>query len=254
MLAYDQLSIDAIYSLDNTKGISMSVKKIQMPQIGMVTFNKRRNSRSIRISLSHSGDVKVSLPRWVSYYQAQRFVGSKTKWILDQKAEVKKELVNTQEIGKYHSLVFMPVTDYLRPRGTVKEHDIIIKFPAGLSVDDPTVQDCARRASNKALMAEAEEILPGRLNMLADEHHLKVNGIKIKLLKSRWGSCNSKSEITLNSHLMLLPWHLVDYVILHELIHTKVMKHGQEFWNEFKNYDNNALALRKEIRAFRSSL
>ena len=103
-------------------------------------------------------------------------------------------------------------------------------------------------------MEESREVLPARLNMLANEHSFKVSDIKIKLLKSRWGSCNSRNEITLNSHLMLLPWHLVDYVLLHELIHTKVMKHGQDFWNEFKNYDSQALALRKEIKTFRSSI
>jgi len=232
----------------------MSVKNILMPDLGAVSFNKRRNSRSIRISLSHNGQVKVTLPKWVSYYEAQRFVTSKTQWILDQKVTVNKKLVNYQPIGKYHRLVFMPTVDYLTPRGFVKEHGITIKYSDKLSVDDPVVQDCAIKASNKALMIEAKEVLPQRLQMLADQHGFKINGISIKLLRSRWGSCNSKSEITLNSHLMLLPWHLIDYVLLHELTHTKVMKHGKEFWNKFKTYDSNVLALRKEIKTFRSSI
>jgi predicted metal-dependent hydrolase len=232
----------------------MSVKTIAMPKLGAVLFNKRRNSRSIRISLGHNGQVKVTLPRWVSYFEAQRFVASKTLWILDQKVKVEKKLVEGQQIGKYHNLSFMPLAGYNQPRGFVKEHIITIKFPAGLAIEDQLVQDCALKASNKALMEEAREVLPARLNMLANEHSFKVSDIKIKLLKSRWGSCNSRNEITLNSHLMLLPWHLVDYVLLHELIHTKVMKHGQDFWNEFKNYDSQALALRKEIKTFRSSI
>jgi hypothetical protein len=103
-------------------------------------------------------------------------------------------------------------------------------------------------------MIEAKEVLPQRLRMLADQHGFLVRDIRIKLLRSRWGSCNSKSEITLNSHLMLLPWHLIDYVLLHELTHTKVMKHGKEFWDKFKTYDNNVLVLRKEIKTFRSSI
>ncbi len=232
----------------------MSVKIIQMPKLGSVAFNKRRNSRSIRLSLSSSGQIKVSLPKWVSYYQAQLFVISKTQWILDQKVRVDKKLVNGQQIGKYHTLIFMPTLDYLAPRGFVKDHVISIKFNVSLNESDPSVQECAIRASNKALQAEAVEVLPIRLLKLADEYNFKVKDVKIKLLKSRWGSCNSRSEITLNSHLMLLPWHLIDYVLLHELIHTKVMKHGKEFWDTFKRYDTNVLALRKEIKTFRSSI
>jgi predicted metal-dependent hydrolase len=232
----------------------MSVKNILMPDLGSVLFNKRRNSRSIRISLSHSGQVKVTLPKWVSYYEAQRFVTSKTQWILDQKVTVDKKLVDNQQIGKYHNLTFLPTADYDTPRGFVKDHDIKVKYSDKLSVNDHTVQDCAMKASNKALMAEAKEVLPKRLHMLADQHDFLVSGVKIKLLRSRWGSCNSRNEITLNSHLMLLPWHLIDYVLLHELIHTKVMKHGKEFWDKFKTYDNNVLSLRKEIKTFRSSI
>jgi len=232
----------------------MSVKNIPMPELGTVHFNKRRNSRSIRISLSHRGQVKVTLPRWVSYFEAQRFVASKTQWVLEQRIKVDNKLVDGQQIGKYHVLVLTPAIGYQRPRGFVKEHVITVRFPGTLSSDDQLVQDCALRTSNKALMEEAKEILPNRLTMLADVHNFKVSGIKIKLLRSRWGSCNSYNEITLNSHLMLLPWHLIDYVLLHELIHTKVMKHGKEFWDVFKDYDSNAGSLRKEIKTFRSSI
>ena len=232
----------------------MSVKNIAMPNLGPVQFNKRKNSRSIRISLSSNGQVKVTLPRWVSYYEAQRFVVTKTQWILDHRVTSNNQLSNYQQIGKYHRLVFIPTPGYKTPRGTVKDSEIIIKFPSQLTHEDPTVQSCATKASNKALMMEAKEVLPDRLKMIADQYDFKVNGIKIKLLKSRWGSCNSKREITLNSHLMLLPWHLIDYVILHELTHTKVMKHGKEFWDKFKTYDDNVLSLRKEIKTFRSSI
>lgn len=225
-----------------------------MPKLGSVAFNKRRNNRSIRISLSQSGQIKVTLPKWVSYFEAQRFVTSKTPWILDQKVRVDKKLVNGQQIGKYHSLLFLPTSGYLSPRGFVKDHVISVKFADKLSSSDPLIQECAIRASNKALQTEAIEVLPIRLHKLADEHNFKVSEVKIKLLKSRWGSCNSRNEITLNSHLMLLPWHLIDYVLLHELIHTKVMKHGKEFWDAFKSYDSNVLTLRKEIKTFRSSI
>jgi predicted metal-dependent hydrolase len=51
-------------------------------------------------------------------------------------------------------------------------------------------------------------------------------------------------------YLMQLPWHLIDYVLLHELTHTKVMQHGTPFWQELERHVPHAKRLRGEIREF----
>lgn len=66
------------------------------------------------------------------------------------------------------------------------------------------------------------------------------------------GSCSSSRDISLSYYLMLLPAHLMDYVILHELAHTREMNHGPEFWRLLDSLtDHRAKALRKELQTYR---
>jgi len=71
-----------------------------------------------------------------------------------------------------------------------------------------------------ALRKEAKDYLPQRTELLAAAHGFKYSGVTVKNISSRWGSCSSTNHINLNIHLVRLPEHLSDYVILHELTHT----------------------------------
>lgn len=81
-----------------------------------------------------------------------------------------------------------------------------------------------------ALRAEANRVLPKRVLRFAKKFELEVNEIKINKSKHRWGSCSEKKNINLSLFLMMLPQHLIDYVILHELAHTIELNHSPNFW------------------------
>jgi len=103
-----------------------------------------------------------------------------------------------------------------------------------------------------ALRQKAQSVLPALLAKLAVLHGFTYSCIKIRKSRSLWGSCSSKKAINLSLYLMLLPEHLIDYVLLHELCHTVHMNHGPAFWNLLnKCTENKARELRKEIRGYR---
>lgn len=103
-----------------------------------------------------------------------------------------------------------------------------------------------------ALRRRAQLILPARLAELAHSHGFQYSDVKIRKSRSRWGSCSTKKTISLSLYLMLLPEHLIEYVLLHELCHTVQMNHGPAFWNLLdKCTQNKARELRKEIRKYR---
>ena len=82
---------------------------------------------------------------------------------------------------------------------------------------------------------------------------LPYNKVTISKARSRWGSCSSKRDISLSFYLMLLPAHLMDYVILHELAHTREMNHGERFWALLDGMtDGKAQLLRSELRKYRT--
>jgi predicted metal-dependent hydrolase len=89
---------------------------------------------------------------------------------------------------------------------------------------------------------------------LARRHGFAYRSVAIKQLKRRWGSCSSEQDIALNCFFMQLPWHLIDYVLLHELMHTRIMAHGTPFWKALDEYVPDLKTARREIKTYRPIL
>lgn len=123
--------------------------------------------------------------------------------------------------------------------------------PPNADFNDAGLQEWLKKVIVEALRRNAKIVLPPRLYMLSMKHGLPYEQLKINSSKGRWGSCSAKKHINLSCYLMLLPSHLIDYVLLHELAHTKEMNHSEKFWALLdKLTDGKAKALRKELMQF----
>jgi len=98
---------------------------------------------------------------------------------------------------------------------------------------------------------QAAKVIVGRLEELARIHGFSYNRVTVRNQKTRWGSCSSRNNINLNIKLFTLPQELMDYVILHELVHTRIKNHSLRFWQELDKYVGNAKAVRKQLNAFK---
>lgn len=232
----------------------MATRQVSIPDIGTVTFYKRRGNRSLRLSIGSNGEVRVSLPYWLPYKAGEQFVKSKTVWIEANRGKTAAAIQHGHAIGKAHHVYFEQHPALTKVQARVAANRVHISFPASHSSEDDAVQTAARKASIRALRKEAEALLPQRLQALSSQTGLEFTKVDVKQLKSRWGSCNSDKEIILNLFLMQLPWHLIDYVLVHELTHTKVMQHGAPFWREMERHLPAARSLRKQIGDYRPIL
>ncbi len=89
-------------------------------------------------------------------------------------------------------------------------------------------------------MQEIKSALRERLRELARQHGFIYHGVTIRNQKTRWGSCSHRKTISLNAKLAVLPPDLRDYVILHELAHTRVHNHSPAFWHELERHVSGA--------------
>jgi len=96
--------------------------------------------------------------------------------------------------------------------------------------------------------AAARKRLKDRLFYLAKEHGFMCNNVSIREQRTRWGSCSHKNSISLNLKLVLLPKELIDYVMLHELVHTRIHNHSKKFWAELDRYTGNGKVMAKRLR------
>lgn len=107
-----------------------------------------------------------------------------------------------------------------------------------LSADDPIDRQAARK------------ILVDRLDYLAKQHGFNYNRVFIRNQKTRWGSCSTQNNINLNINIVRLPQELIDYTILHELVHTRVKNHGKRFWHQMDILLGDAKKIDKKLRAY----
>jgi len=108
-----------------------------------------------------------------------------------------------------------------------------------------------RQAANSLIVFDKEKAkkkLTDRLNYLAEKHGFTYYKVTIRNQKTRWGSCSSKNNISLNMKLVLLPKELIDYVILHELVHTRIHNHSKKFRTELDRYTGNGKVMAKRLR------
>ncbi len=100
----------------------------------------------------------------------------------------------------------------------------------------------------------ARKILCRRIGELAQLHNFVYNRVSIRKQKTRWGSCSSKNNINLNANLLHLPSELMDYVLLHELVHTRVKDHSKDFWNELNTIVPNARQVDRRLKDYQYCL
>ena len=96
----------------------------------------------------------------------------------------------------------------------------------------------------------AKSMLTGRLKYLAGKHGYTYNRVFIRNQRTRWGSCSHKNNISLNMKLVLLSEELMDYVILHELVHTHRKDHSKAFWTEMDKLVGDGKKISSRLRKY----
>lgn len=143
--------------------------------------------------------------------------------------------------------------DRFLSRSELGEMQIIC--PPNADFTDERLQAWLRKVIEEALRRNAKIILPPRLYMFSQKYDLPYQSVKINSSSGRWGSCSARRSINLSYYLVLLPKHLIDYVLLHELAHTREMNHGECFWVLLdKMTEGKAQALRQELKQYRTEI
>lgn len=233
----------------------MTTKYINIEQVGTVSFTISERSRRIRLSLKSDGEIVVSMPPSSPYQDAIRFVESKADWILKQKTKIQSQstIFAPQNCFKtrFHQLAITKGnTEKVYNR--VGNGIVQIFIPERINHEQPKVQEFIKNTLIDVMRWEAKVYLPKRLKELADKYGFKYQNVSIKNASTRWGSCSSVNNINLNLHLMRVPEHLIDYVILHELAHTVVKNHGEKFWLLLEQCYPNARKADKEMNNYRT--
>jgi predicted metal-dependent hydrolase len=126
-----------------------------------------------------------------------------------------------------------------------KAHWIVEMFEK--LVDVPVLEKKDTRADYQMYKEQARTLAHERVVHYAKQYQFLWKNISIRNQKTRWGSCSSKGNLNFSYKLALLPPHLADYIVVHELCHLKEFNHSEKFWNLVAETIPNHKELRKEL-------
>lgn len=203
---------------------------------------------SIKIEDVHG--LQVVLPKRMSERHVLPFVEQSREWIerhlpsalANPRQEAWHELPNSLALRALNETWSI---DYLKAAGPVR---IISRPHEELVVmgDVDNRADC-REKLDVWIRKRAKKYLSARTRELADAHGFVVNNISVRGQKTRWGSCCSRQNISLNYKLVFLPAELVDYVIVHELCHTVHLDHSPSFWRLVEKFIPHYRQCKKQV-------
>jgi predicted metal-dependent hydrolase len=227
----------------------MPNKVVHFKSIGPVTFFRNRRSKNIKISVKPDKSVLISFPFFVSEKEVLSFLAGNETWIRQQqnKAVAKRKIFEVGEIiqTKLHQVeLCVGKTEDVETIGNVVKvcAKDFSSEKARIFLEDILTQ---------VYRYEARKLLPPRLKELAVIHGFNYNKVSIRNNKRNWGSCSSNNNISLNLQMMKLPDELIDYILLHELVHTEIKNHSERFWKKLDQITGNrARELARQVKKF----
>lgn len=206
-------------------------------EFGKITIRRSSRASQVRLRLAPDGTLRASLPTYAPLFLVKRLLKTsrdELRKLMDSHPSV--NYYDGMQIGKsHHLLIKQSRTDEVSAKRSGQS--IVVHIPSDIEMDHPEVAKSIRNATIAALRTEAKSYLPKRLAYIADMYGFDYSKVRFSHASGRWGSCSSNGTISLNIALMKLPFELIDYVLIHELAHTKHMNHSPSFWSLVESAD-----------------
>ncbi len=235
---------------------------VKIPDIGEVSIRSNRRIKNLSIRMAPDKGIWINIPFGTDKKLVLDFIEQHKDWILKNKQKIEQKKEQKQTVftpdtvfrTKFHQLKLEPVQKGKHLTAKVGEDTVTVFYPYKMDFLDERFQEGMRKIVIEVLRMEAEMYLPKRLCELADKHGFQFNKVGIRNSKTRWGSCSGKNNISLSLHLMRLPNHLIDMVLIHELCHTVEKNHSPRFWELHAACCDNLEAKKQEIRKYSTNL
>ncbi len=201
------------------------------------------NRRSF-IKYSISKESYIKLPSSLSKDEREEYIEKIKKkmirYILKHEEKLNTEKHKIYQTGDVISLFDRSFTldvsfhDSLQGRAELKDNIIYLKIPSSLSLDKKKL--FLSKLINKIIIKEMSLVIKEKVNYFNNLYFKeKLSCITLKNNSSKFGSCSSDNKISISTSLLFFPEKIVDYVIIHELCHTKELNHSKAFWSLVEN-------------------
>ena len=221
---------------------------------------ERKKMKTFRLKVYPDGAVKMSVPRRASSEWIHNFLESKSRWISEklQEFDDRKERIVKTEIRNGASVRFLGEYLILFISGGSKQSALKDGYALYITTPDVNNQEVILKQFEKWWKKESLKYLNAQIDRfypIIEQHKVPRPEISVRKMKTLWGSCSvSKGKITFNQELIKARPELIDYIVLHELVHFIHPNHSRHYydflstcmpdWKERKKALNKDIALR----------
>ena len=233
----------------------MPKREISHPLLGkiIVTYNKRARKIIMRARFDA---IYITAPTLATDKDIERALAAYGDKLKQQQENLPQNRIDANySIATQHLTLSLKEGDIKGVKITGNNGMYTVFYAKNIDFSSDETQNILQKAITAALQHRAKQILPQRLLLLSKEHNLHYSHVTTRNCRTRWGSCSSSGSISLSIYLVLLPQHLIDYVLKHELCHTVEMNHSARFWALLdKMCGTSSKALRQELKKFSTSI
>jgi predicted metal-dependent hydrolase len=222
-----------------------------------LSYRVRISSRAkrIRLTISARNGLVVVVPRRCGLQQIPAILEEKKDWIalhLERFAEHRKRAalelvdllptaVDLPALGEKWQIAYLPTAARTVSVRTTAFGQLTVQ---GAVADTRACQEALKRWLTRR---SREQLVPW-LTRLSLQSGLTYSRTVVRGQRTRWASCSGHGTISLNYKLLFLPSHLVNYILMHELCHTRHMNHAEKFWALVRSFEPACKNHDKELR------
>jgi len=220
----------------------------------------RRKTLLIQVK---QGQVIVRAPVYVSALKIAQFVGQKSAWLQKKIVEYQQQ-VHALPTFQHHSTLYylgekkhLKISYAINASTYINNDKIVIELPFRQRKKKRSAeqfQALIKQQLGQFFKEKLHHYLSEKLPLLSQRLTAYPQSYKIRFYRSRWGSCNSRGELSFNYLLMMVPNWVIDYVIIHELCHLTYLNHSNNFWQLVKLHCNQVEPAKQWLKQHQQEL
>lgn len=201
-----------------------------MPHIPEPKIIRSRRS-SISLHVTSQGELIVNVPKLLPTFVVKQFIQSKEEWIIKSLEKVTKHIVKSKQFSEGEEFLFLGKKYILKHSNGIEitVSDSTLHLPKAMLFR-------AKKELENWYIKNAKEKISQRVAFHAAQMNTKYKNIRFSDTSSKWGTCFADNSLQFNWRLIMAPLLVLDYVVIHELAHTKQHNHGNDFWGIVRMY------------------
>ncbi len=190
----------------------------------------RSKRRTVGLEVNDRGELVVRAPERLGRAAIYEIINKHRAWIEKklEEAEKRRQMFRPKKFVEGEKFLWLGQEYPLR---ISQESRPALKFNGREFILSARWQGRAREIFKKLYRRKALAYLGLRTQQLAGLNGFKFTRFRLSSAVTRWGSCSARGTISLTWRLIMAPPEIIDYVIIHELAHTREKNHSRAFWN-----------------------